>query len=236
MSFIPLLVKLSENEKRFIVVLFFLIIIVLALLGLIYDGLNKFMAAQGKDVGRLMANQLDSGYISSLQQFKRNSYKKSRIEFYKHFRKTFLAMIIWFAAYGTVSLLYKHWLDIFDQSKEGIMTLVYTFDFANATTNTFFGITLISDFPPVLHHPEFHVEAIPSYILFLVAAVIVIIFILQVFSYLARTIFIMQHSKKMFTRDIRDYKLNDLGAAPASIQEKGVNTPSVKPSTPPETN
>nr|HPK28839.1 hypothetical protein [Bacilli bacterium] len=67
--------------------------------------------------------------------------------------------------------------------------------------------------------------------------VIIILFVGQVLSYLARTIFIIQHSKKMFTRDLRDYKLSDLSAAPAELQESGVNIPEVKPKEPlPPTN
>lgn len=226
--FLPLLVKLSENEKRFLIVIFFLIIIVFFLFGIIYEGLNRFMARQGKDIGRLMANQVESGYITSLKQFKRNSYRKSRIEFYKEFSKTFLASIIWFAVYGTVSLFYRHWLNMFDQVEEGFTTLIYTFDFSQMPTTKVFGLTVISDWPPVLHKAFFSVRAIPSYILFVFGLIISIIFVIQVLSYMARTIFIMQHSKKMFTHDITKYKLHDLSAAPAELQEKGINMPEIQ--------
>lgn len=226
--FIPLLVKLSENEKRFLIVIFLVIIVVLFLFGVLYDGLNKYMAKQGHDIGRLMANQVESGYITSLSQFKRNSFRKSRIEFYKQFNKTFLAIIIWFAIYGTVSIFYRHWLNIFDQVDEGFLTLVYTFDFPNTPRTTIFGMSVISDWPPVLHEAFFSVKAIPSYFLVLFGLIILIIFIAQVLSYLARTIFIFQHSKKMFTKDITAYKLTDLSAAPAELQEKGINVPEVK--------
>ncbi len=223
--YLPLLVKLSENEKKFLIIIFFIIIVVLFLFGLIYEGLNRFMAQQGNDIGRLMANQIESGYITSLQQFKRNSYRKSRIEFYKDFSKTFIAMIVWFAIYGTVSIFYRHWLNLFDQAEEGFTTLFYTFDFKNMPKTTIFGLTVVSDWPEVIHHATFSVKAIPSYFLALFGIIILIIFFVQVLGYMSRTIFVMQHSKKMFTRDIKDYKLTDLSAAPAELQEKGVNTP-----------
>lgn len=222
---LPMLIKLSENEKKFLIIVFLILIIAFFLFGLIYQGLNKFMASQGADIGRLMATQVDSGYISSLQQFKRNAYKKSRLEFYRQFSKTAIAIVVWFALYGVVSIFYRHWLNLFDQTKEGFTTLFYTFDFANTPTTTIFGMTVISDWPPVLHKAFFSPHAIPSYILGLAAIIIIIIVIVQVLGYMARTIFIMQHSKKMFTRDFTNYKLSDLSAAPAELQESGVNIP-----------
>ena len=225
--YLPLLVKLSENEKKALIVIFFVVIIVFYLLGFIYESLNKFMARQGRDIGRLMANQIESGYITSLRQFKKNSYRKSRIEFYKSFGKSFIAVIVWFAIYGTVSLFYRHWLNMFDQVEEGFTTLFYTFDFANTPTTKMFGLTVINNWPPVLHHATFSVKAIPSYVLFLFAIILIIILFVQIMSYLARTIFIMQHGKKMFERDITEYRLHDLSAAPADLQEKGINVPEV---------
>lgn len=229
---IPLLVKLSENEKRFIIVLFFIIIVVLYVFGLIYESVVKYMATQGQDIGRLMATQVDSGFISSLNQFKKNARRKSRLEFYKQFNKTFLAMIIWFAIYGTVSIFYRHWLNLFDQVEEGFTTLFYTFDWTNTPTTTLFGLTVISDFPPVLHEAFFSVKAIPSYFLALFGLILILIFAMQVLSYLARSLFITQHSKKMFTRDLKSYQLSDLSAAPASLQESGINIPEKKDTTP----
>lgn len=233
MPLLPVLLKLSENEKRFLIVLFFVVIIIFFLLGLIYEGLNKAMAAQGNDIGRLMATQVDSGYISSLQQFRRNAYRKSRLEFYRQFSKTFIAIIIWFAVYGIVSIFYRHWLNLFDQTEEGFTTLFYTFDFANTPRTKLFGISVISDWPPVLHRAFFSVKAIPSYILAITALVIIILFIIQVLGFLSRTIFIIQHSKKMFTRDLKSYKLSDLTGAPAELQESGINVPDQKETTPP---
>jgi len=231
---LPMLIKLSENEKRFLIVLFFIIIILFFLFGLIYEGLNKFMASQGEDVGRLMATQVDSGYISSLQQFRKNAYRKSRLEFYRQFSKTFIAITIWFAIYGIVSIFYRHWLNLFDQNEEGFMTIFYTFDFANTPKTTIFGLSVISDWPPVLHKAFFSPKAIPSYILGLAGVILIILFIVQVLGYMSRTIFIMQHSKKMFTRDLKNYQLSDLSAAPAEFQESGINMPEEKtPPTPP---
>lgn len=232
-----ILIKLNESEKRFLIVLFFLIVVVLFVCGLFYEGITRFMARQGEDIGRLMATQVESGYISSLKQFKRNSYRKSRLEFYRQFIKTFIMMIIWFAIYGTVSIFYRHWLDLFDYTSEGFTTLLWKFDYANTPRTTFFGMSIISDWPPLLHKPFFSAKAIPSYLLAVFGIVIIILFVGQVLSYLARTIFIIQHSKKMFTRDLRDYKLSDLSAAPAELQESGVNIPEVKPKEPlPPTN
>lgn len=223
-----ILVKLSESEKRFLIIIFFVIVVILFVFGVLYEAVGKALNKQGEDIGRLMATQIESGYISSLKQFERNSYRKSRLEFYRQFIKTFIMMIIWFAIYGTVSIFYRHWLDLFDYTSEGFTTILWKFDYANTPRTTFFGMSIISDWPPLLHTPFFSAKAIPSYFLAVFGIVIIILFVGQVFSYLARTIFIMRYSKKMFTRDIRDYKLSDLSAAPQELQESGVNVPEVK--------
>lgn len=225
MNYLPLLVTLSENEKRIIIILFFLIVVVLLLFGVIYDGFKKFFTDQGRDIGRLMGAQIESGFITSLSQFKKNAFRKSRITYFKEFGKTFIAMLIWFMIYGIISLIYRHWLNLFDQVDEGFMTLVYTFDFKNMPTEKFFGMNIVSDWPPVLHTPFFSAKAIPSYILAVAALILIILFIHQTLSFLARTIYILQNSKKLFTKDIAQYELTDLSAAPAELQEKGINTP-----------
>jgi hypothetical protein len=222
-----ILIKLSESEKRFLIVLFFVIVVLLFVFGLFYEGVSRYMAKQGEDIGRLMATQVESGYISSLKQFQRNSFRKSRLEFYRQFSKTFIMMLVWFALYGTISIFYQHWLDLFDYTSEGFTTILWKFDYANTPRAEFFGMSIISDWPPLLHTPFFSAKAIPSYILALFGIVILILFVGQVLSYMARTLFIVQHSKKMFTRDLRDYKLSDLSAAPAELQESGVNVPEV---------
>ncbi len=235
MNYLPLLVKLSENEKRFILIIFFVVVVVLLLLGIIYEGINKYMRNQGRDIGRLMGAQIESGYITSLQQFKRNAFRKSRITYFKEFGKTFIGMLVWFAVYGIVSIIYRHWLNLFDQVDEGFMTLVYTFDFKNTPMTTIFGMNIISDWPPVLHQAFFSPKAIPSYILTLAAIILLILAFLQTLSYLSRTIFIIQHSKKLFTKDLNAYELSDLSAAPAELQEKGINTPTARVKSEPET-
>lgn len=231
MTYLPLLVKLSENEKRLIIIFFFLIIVVLLLFGVIYDGFKKFFTNQGNDIGRLMGAQVESGYITSLAQFKRNAFRKSRITYFKEFGKTFIAMIVWFLIYGAVSLIYRHWLNLFDQVDEGFMTLVYTFDFKNVPKTILFGMSVISDWPPVLHTPFFSAKAIPSYILTIAAIILIILTIHQTLAYLARTIFIMENSKKLFTKDLSSYELTDIGDAPAELQEKGINTPTKREKT-----
>lgn len=222
---INFLVKLNENEKRILIIAFLLLIVVFFLVGLIYEGLKNFVTKQGKDVGRLMGPIVESGYITSHQQFRKLAFKKSRIEFYREFYKTFLAMVVWFLLYGAISLIYGHWLNIFDQSNEGIATLFYKFDWENSPRSVFFGLSLISDWPPVLHRPVFKVAAIPSYILFLAGLIMVIIAFIQILSYASRTLFIIRNSKKMFTKDIEDYKLDDVSAAPLDLQQSGLNKP-----------
>lgn len=235
MNYLPLLVTLSENEKRIIIIIFFIIIVLLLLFSVIYDAFKKFFHEQGNDIGRLMGAQIESGFITSLPQFKKNAFRKSRITFFKDFGKTFIAMLIWFIVYGITSLILKHWLNLFDQVDEGFMTLVYTFDFQNIEKSKFFGLNIISDWPEVLHHPTFKVNAIPSYILAISGLVIIIIALHQILSYLARTIYIIKNSKKLFTKDLSTYELTDLSAAPAELQEKGINTPTKKPKAEPET-
>lgn len=230
---INFLIKLSENEKRLILVIFIILIVVFYVLGLLYDAVIKYMAKQGADVGRLMGTLIKSGYITDAKHFRKIALKKSRLEFFKNFLKTFFSMIVWFAVYGTVSLFYTHWLNLFDYNIEGFTTLFYQFDFANTPTTIVFGLTVISDFPPVLKYPFFSVPAIPSYILGLSGLVIILIFIHQVSSFLARTIYIFQRSKKLFQVDIDSMVLTDLSGAPAELQESGVNTPESRMPTPP---
>ena len=72
--------KVKKVFNRFL----FLIVVVLFVCGLFYEGITRFMARQGEDIGRPWQHRWNRVIYSSLKQFKRNSYRKSRLEFYRH--------------------------------------------------------------------------------------------------------------------------------------------------------
>lgn len=229
------LIKLSENDKRILLFVLFLVVILLVLLGIIYDGIRLLIRTQGQEINRMMTPAYKSGAIANKKHFKQIARRKSHVYFYRKYRFTFLFGLLAFIIYGTVSLFYKHWLNIFDYELEGFTTLFYILDMENAPRANFFGIEIINQFPEAISRPHFSALAIPSYILapiFVYVFVSALILSLGLFS---RTIAINKIARGLFTHTLEKGSLIDFEAYGAEVAKEGINKPDTK-ATPSEDN
>src|SRR5574344_703469 len=100
--------KLSEADKRLIIAIFLIVILVFLIFGLLYDSVKLIMARQGKRVDALMNLIVSSGLIVSRKKFKKIAHHKSDVYFYKVTRVYVIILAIAGLLHLTYFLLMKY--------------------------------------------------------------------------------------------------------------------------------
>lgn len=225
---INFLIKLSETDKRLIIALFLLVILVLVIFGLIYDSVVRIMDKQGKKIDAMMSLPISSGLIMSRKQFKKIAHYKNDVQFYKTFSRIVALLIVT----GILHLIYFLVMEfVFDLSlniwgtENGFATILYTFDWANMPTSNFFGLTLPSDWPAVVNRPHFVLAAIGSYIVVPLYLVCIFGGFLSILAYLSRTLRVYKLANTLFSADLTNKRIHDLGALSQNKNDSGINVP-----------
>lgn len=225
---INFLIKLSETDKRLIIALFLLVILLLVIFGLIYDSVVRIMDKQGKKIDAMMSLPIASGLIMSRKQFKKIAHYKNDVQFYKTFSRIVALLIV----AGVLHLIYFLVMEfVFSRplniwgTETGFASILYTFDWANMPTSTFFGLTLPSDWPAVINRPHFVLEAIGSYVVVPLYLVCIFGGFVTILAYLSRTLRVFKLANTLFSADLSNKRIHDLGALSQNKNDSGINVP-----------
>lgn len=207
---INFLLKLTENDKRILIAIFLVFILVLVLLGYIYTIIKKVMKRQGKTVDKYMYDLVETKVVNTPSHFKKVARKKSNLLFFK---KAKTPAII-FAISAIVILLYvvisgNSDLKVLFSQDQGFGSLIITFDWKNTPKATLLGIkTFIPvNWPEVLHSPTFLYNSFSAWISYFTIPAITISLIWYIFNvqaYIARSLRIKKMSKDVFAKDLEN--------------------------------
>ena len=206
------LVKLTENEKRLIIALLIAVILVFVLIGFLGILVKKIMLSQAHRADTFMYDLVITKTVENPHHFRQVANKKNHRLLFKQSWLPFLILLISIAFLLTYMSISSNWdLNVFDYygtngtNGEGFATLFFIFDFPNAPRADFFGIIIISDWPPILSSPYLSLNAWPSYVfvpLFLTGGVW---YLVCVQAFIARTYRILVQSKKVFEKRLDNY-------------------------------
>lgn len=204
------LAKLSENDKRLIVVLLLVVILVFVIAGYIGLLIKKIMQHQGKKMDDLVSDVIIAKVITEPKSLRKFGIKKNYRQFFKEAWIPFVIMLFSSLMIILYCTIYQNWhLNIFDyENKEGFGTLLFIFDWDNAPRADFFGVTLISGWPELIHTPTWEWHAWGSYIFVIGMSVGGIWFLICVQAYIARTIQLFKLSKRVFSKSLDNYNAN----------------------------
>ena len=197
------LIKLTENDKRLIIVLLLVFILLFVIVGYIGLLIRKIMSAQAAKADDMLHDVVEAGVITSERKLFWFGIRKNYREFFKRSWIPFLIMLV----SSTILLFYcifsKNWhYNIWDYEKEGFNTLFYVHDWSGFIKSTEEGFSIT--WPKLLSTPHLSGEAWVSYIF--VPGMIVggSWFTFQVQGYIARTIRIFKLSKKAFRKTMEN--------------------------------
>lgn len=204
-NYLHALIKLSENDKRVLIAVCLVFILLFVLIGYIVVIVKRIMRQQAKVVDNGMYDLVKTKIITTPRRFREVAFRKSNIYLFK---KSFFPFLLLVVAVVLVTL-YTTLTDkpnlayLFDRDK-GFGSLLFTFDWEQIPKSNFFGIAIPSDFPPLYSSPHLVMtwDAWVSYIslpLFFLGA---LWYMINVQAYIARFLRIMKMSKDVFTKDL----------------------------------
>lgn len=203
------LIQLSENDKRIIVAICLVIILVFVLIGLLGSLIVKTMKWQGKKCDTLVSDVVINRIITEPKQLRKYARKKNARYFLK---QAWLPLIL--VLVGVLVLLI-HNIVIKDMaynpfnSKDGFSTLFFLWDFSDADSYTIvFGMKVLAKWPPLSNSPHFVVEAICAYIAVPLIIVGGLWYIVAAQAYLARAIRAFKLSKQVFEKSLEGFNQN----------------------------
>lgn len=189
----------TQTWLKAILIIFLVLILVFAIFGFLGNLIEKTMKFQGKKVDYYMTNVVISRVCDKPKDFVRVAKLKNRICFFKASITPliFLALsLITWVSYHTAT---GNWAESIFDTKTGIGTLFYIFDFSNVKYIPPLGFEGIA----VSNTPHFLTnQSITNYIIFTFLAVGVIWYLVNVQAYVARLYRISSLRKSIYSKDL----------------------------------
>lgn len=215
-----LLIQLTDNDKRLIICLLLMFVLIFVFAGFLGILVKKIMRFQAKKADDMLYNVVTTGVINKPAKLRRYGYRKNIRYFFKQSWVPVIIIIIGLLTYFICSASYGHMINLHDYGTavgdevitsggEGWTTLFFIFNLKEPQHNVFFGMNLISGFP-LLSKPHFVAKAIPSYIFFFTMIIGGIWFFVCVQAFIARDFRIWKLSKTVFNKSLEDVTGNDL--------------------------
>lgn len=220
-----LFVKMTESDKRFLILFLVVIFVIIAFAILICFLVEKVSKTMGKQLDKLMHDTVVTGVIKNAKQFKEVANKKNRIKFYLSARIPILLIIISLLIATIFMGATNKWdfIALFSdfgtkvEGQEfayaggiGFATILYLWDFGSAPHANFFGMDIVSGFAPKLQNPHFEVGAIASYFFVPLFIVGLVWFALNVQAFASRKWRIYKLAESIYDKSLDNVKFDDL--------------------------
>ena len=202
-----LLIKLSENDKRIIIAIFLILILVFVLIGLIGSLIVRTMKWQGRKCDTLVSDVVTNHIVTTPLQLRLYARKKNARYFIKQAWIPILLILVGVLIIVIRDAVKQDWSYNPFNIDDGFGTLLFICDFKNAQYTTIFGFTVLSDWPPFIT-PHFVQAALISY--FAVPPFIIgcCWYLVAAQAYLARTIKAYKLSKTLFEKSLDNFNQN----------------------------
>ena len=206
---LSLLIKLSENDKRIIIVLLLVFILLFVVVGYIGLLITRVMRYQGKRMDNMMHDIVITRVVTNKKEFKRVARKKNWRYFYKTAWIPLFIMVFAVILY-LIALCVNGWnYDLFDMNKTGFNTLFFIWDFNDPSIYAnIFGINVLASWPPLINSPHFEVEALFSYFIIPIFVLGAIWYLICLQCLIARTIRIHQLANSIYNKSLEDFNIN----------------------------
>ena len=194
-----LLVKLSESEKKALIIVAVIFAFIFVVIGLIIKLIKDWYKRKGEDIDNYMYDLIKYGVIKTPNQFRNYVNKRERRNLYLMMRIPMRILIIVGSIYVICNLTFTN----FETSWTILKNLAYNFEWP---TTKVFGMSVICDWPTITKYPEVSltIEAYITYIssvVFLVCSVLLIRSTLIYNARISRSTFV---STKAFKKNLEN--------------------------------
>ena len=201
-----------------IIILILFIFVVLGVAGML---ITRLMRWQGRSVDKLMYKVTITKVIQNKKHFRKIALIKSNRYFFKQAWIPFLLMLtasvaiilycsiagVWginiVSDYGSISSPGK------SEGGTGIATLFYLWDFSTIVTTPSSGSGVIVDWPQIINYPHFNIDAIGSYIFFVLFTPGAIWYLVVVQCYISRLLRIFRLGSSIYDKNLENFKYDE---------------------------
>lgn len=201
------LISLSENDKRLILALFLVLILVFVLIGYIGYLITRLMKWQGKKLDTLVADPVVTRVITDKKHFIRFARKKNWRLFLK---QSYISVLILLT--GSLVLLIRDLIckdfsyNVFEHKATGFDTILFVWDFSHFIF--FQNGTMVITWPVLINQPHFEVNAIVSYIFVTCLIVGGVWYLIALMSLISRTIRMYKLATSAFEKTLEGFNQN----------------------------
>ena len=200
---LKLLIQLTETDKRILIALCLVLILVFVIIGLLGSLIIRTMRWQGKKCDTLVSDVVVYKIVTTPKQLKKYARKKNSRYFLKQAWLPLLFVTLGALALIIHNIVFKNWAYNPFNSNDGFGTLLFLWDFNEADSyTTVFGLKVLAKWPPLYNQPHFVIDAIYSYIGVPLIIIGGIWYIVVAQAYLARTIRASKLSKQVFEKSL----------------------------------
>ena len=213
-----LMLKITENDKRVIVALLFVIIILFVVIGLLGSLIVRTMKWQGKKCDTLVSDVVTNHIVTTPHQLRNYAARKNIRYFIKQAWIPIIVILIGVGLLIIRDATKKDWAWNPFNLTDGFGTLFFVWDFSKIITTPESGVGILLSWPTLINQPHFAVEALWSYFIVPFLFVGGLWYLVAAQAYLARTIRAVKLSKKVFEKSLDNFDQNTPpnGQAPAS--------------------
>lgn len=201
------LISLSENDKRLILALFLVLILVFVLIGYIGFLITRLMKWQGKKLDTLVADPVVTRVITDKKHFIKYARKKNWRLFFK---QSYIAILILVTAALVLvirdAICRDFAYNVFEHHKTGFGTILFVWDFSGCFKQQ--SGSLLVTWPVLINKPHFEVNAIVSYIFVTSLIIGGGWYLIALQSLISRTIRMYQLSTSAFEKTLEGFNQN----------------------------
>lgn len=194
--------KFFDVSWKVLLVIFFIVVIVFILFGLIGMLIRYILKVQSKAVDKDMAYLVTSRVCDNSKDFKKFAHIKSMDRFFKASLYPFIFFLITLILYLVYHLAFNEhpWFESIFNRETGISSLFYSFDFSKVEYVPPLGF----NFDKVIVTPPtpFNDERIFNYFIFLFLVIGLVWYLINVMAYIARSYRISKMSKKIYSANL----------------------------------
>lgn len=211
------LIKLSESDKRVLIALCLVLIIILVLIGYLVKLIKYILRKKADFVDNSMYDLLDANVILNKKHFRKVSWEKNRRKFYFEARIPMFFILFSLFLIFLYMCVYGFNIDFIIKNNND---LSFKLDWSNTGELLLGFIPVLARWPKITKYPVFHFNRIDSYLTYIFDLCLIygiIHFLICVSFFIARNIRTITVSSEYFKKDLK--KLKD-----AKLQAKSVNT------------
>lgn len=202
------LIKITENDKRVIIALLFIIIILFVVIGLLGSLIVRTMRWQGRKCDTLVSDVVTNRIVKTPHQLRKYAAKKNIRYFIKQAWIPIILILVGVLTYIIRNIVMKDWAYNPFNITDGFGTLFFVWDFSKIITTPESGVGVLINWPTLINQPHFVVEAIWAYIAVTFTLVGGLWYLVVAQAYLSRTIRAYKLSKKVFEKSLENFDQN----------------------------